>query len=189
MPCDVGWTHLYTVCSLMFWTLLQDHISPSVSYGGTIPVFCSNRNAGLLLAFPHYKVLKWTNSPVWRMFLHSQLCLSLIFTNQLSLHNTSCLFDQNVFSLSRSERECLGCSAFLGPYSWNACKRRRKGQMLYISGRLGLIPISCLIVKICNILISSRPKIFTAVTLRYNLIDWLKYLFKIPLLFPFNKDV
>lgn len=32
-------------------------------------------------------------------------------------------------------------------------------------------------------------QIFTAVTLRNNLIDWLNYLFKIPLLFPFNKDV
>lgn len=36
---------------------------------------------------------------------------------------------------------------FLGPYSWSACNRRRKGQMLYISGSLGPIPIFCLIVK------------------------------------------
>lgn len=62
-----------------------------------------------------------------------------------------------VLSEPLGERMSFGCSAFLGPYSWNACKRRRKGQMLYISGRLGLIPVSCLIVKICNILISSWP--------------------------------
>lgn len=82
--------------------------------------------------------------------IRRELSVCLFSTNQLfSLHNTSCLYDHSVcLSEPLGERMSLGCSAFfLGPYSWSACNRRRKGQMLYISGSLGPIPIFCLIVK------------------------------------------
>jgi len=81
--------------------------------------------------------------------------------SSVSLHNTSCLYDHSypLWAARRVNVFRLFCF-FLGPYSWSACNRRRTGQMLYISGRLGPISsILCLIVKICNIRISSWPNL------------------------------
>ncbi len=101
--------HICTPFVLMFWTLLQDHFSPSVSYGGTIPVFCSNRNAGLLLALYTLQSLEMDK------FASLTDVPPLSALPIYDLYQSTPLTPQHIMPVwPLGERMSLGCSVFWG---------------------------------------------------------------------------
>lgn len=167
MPCDVCWTHLYTVCSHVLDTVARPYFSICLLWRHN-PSFLLKQECrpapGLytLHSLQMDKFTSLTDVPP----LSALPIFDLYQSTPLTPQHLMPVWPECVLSEPLGERMSVGCSAFLGPYSWNACKCRRK-----------------------DILISSWLKRVRAVTLKNNLIDWLKYLFKIPLLFPLNKDV
>lgn len=173
--------HIYKLFVLScFGHCCKTIIFPSVSYGGTNPVFCSNRNAGLLLAFPYFKVSRETPiSPMETLFtLGSEYHRSLYQSTPLTPQHMPCLCDHSAFSLGVSEREWLFC--FYGVLLLKCMLSQEKRPDVVYQWEFGTdyyILFDCKDLQPLDRL-SAQP--FTAVAQRYNSVDWLKCLFKVP---------
>lgn len=115
----------------------------------------------------------------------TQLCLSLVSTNQLltSQHVTP-VWPQCIFSEPLGERMSLGCSAFFGALLLECMQSQEKRSDVVHQWEIGT---DSYIVFDCKDLQHSDQFLaqpYTAVTLKYNSLDWLKYLFKVRYFFP-----
>jgi len=82
----------------------------------------------------------------------------------------------------------LGCSAFFGALLLECMQSQEKRSDVVHQWEIGTDSCIVLNCKDLQHLDQLLAQLYTAVTLKYNSLDWLKYLFKVPLLFPFNKD-
>ncbi len=182
MPCDVGWTHLYTVCSHVLDTVARPFFSICLLWRHN-PSFLLKQECRPAPG-PLHTTKSWNGqirqSDGCSSTLSSAYLWSLSINSSHSTTHHACLTArrENVFRLF----------CFFGALLLECMQMQEKSSDVVHQWEIGT-DISCLIVKVCNSLISSWPKRVRAVTLKNNLINWLKYLFKIPLLCPFNKDV
>jgi len=136
----------------------------------------------------HTTKSRWTSS-IWRKLIHSQLCLSLVSTNQpVTSQHVMPVWPQCAFSEPLGERMSLGCSAFFGALLLECMQSQEKRSDVVHQWEIGTDSCIVLNCKDLQHLDQLLAQLYTAVTLKYNSLDWLKYLFKVPLLFPFNKD-